>query len=75
MTKRLEQGIDAVRDLPAERRDLAGEVLLAIARQSGRAFRLSAEHIEDVKLALADADRGDFATSEEIENAWKNLSA
>jgi hypothetical protein len=71
MTKLLENGIDAVRDLPADQQNLAGELLLSLAAQSKRRARLSPEQADDVKLAIAEADRGDFATDEEMAAFWK----
>lgn len=65
MTKLLENGIDAVRDLPADQQNLAGELLLSLAAQSKQQHRLTPKQVEDVKLAIAEANRGDFATDEE----------
>jgi hypothetical protein len=71
MTKLLENGIDAVRDLPADQQNLAGELLLSLAAQSKQRHWLTPEQVEDVKLAIAEADRGDFATDEEMAALWK----
>ena len=71
MTKLLENGIDAVRDLPADQQNLAGELLLSLAEQNKRRPRLTPEQIDDVRLAVAEADRGDFATEEEMAAFWK----
>ncbi len=71
MTKLLENGIDAVRDLPADQQNLAGELLRSLAEQSKRRPRLTPGQIDDVRLAIAEADRGDFATEEEMAAFWK----
>jgi hypothetical protein len=71
MTKLLENGIDAVRDLPADQQNLAGEMLLSLAEQSKRRPRLTPAQIDDARLALAEADRSDFATEEEMAALWK----
>ena len=71
MTKLLETGIDAIRDLPADQQNLAGELLISLAEQSRRRPRLTPEQAEDVRLAIAEADRGDFATDEEMAAFWK----
>ena len=71
MTRLLEKGIDAVRALPEERQDVAGELLLAIAEQSNTKYRLTPEQLEEVRLAIAEADRGEFATDEEMADLWK----
>ena len=71
MTKLFEQGIEAVRGLPEDRQDLAGELLLALAARNEPRYSLTPDQIEDVKLAIAEADRGDFASEEEMAALWK----
>jgi hypothetical protein len=71
MTKLLENGIDVVRDLPVDEQNRAGELLLSLADQAKRRGRLTPEQIEDVRLAIAEADRGDFASDEEMAALWK----
>jgi len=71
MTKLFDTGIDAVRDLPADQQNRAGELLLSLADQAKRRVRLSPEQIENVRAAVAEADRGDFASDEEMAAFWK----
>jgi len=70
MTKLLEKGIEAVRALSEDRQDMAGELLLNIAKNEPQ---LTAEQIEDLKLAIAEADRGEFATDKEMAESWKKF--
>jgi hypothetical protein len=72
MTKLLEKGIEAVRGLPEDRQNMAGELLLSIAKNEPR-YRLTAEQIQDVKLAIVEADRGEFATDTEMTETWKKF--
>ena len=72
MTKLLEKGIEAVRALPEERQDMAGELLLNIAKNEPQ-YPLAAEQLEDLELAVAEADRGDFATDKEMAETWKKF--
>ncbi len=72
MTKLLKKGIEAVRLLPADRQDMAGELLLGLATHEQR-YGLTPEQIEDVKLAIAEADRGEFASDEDVAKAWKKF--
>ncbi len=69
MTKLLQKGIEAVRALPDDRQDLAGEILLWIAGQRPK-YALTPEQIEDVKIGLAEAERGEFVTDEEMAKVW-----
>lgn len=72
MTKLLVQGIEAVRYLPADRQDLARELLLSLAARAPQ-FELTAAQIEDLKLAVAEADRGEFATDQDTAETWKKF--
>ena len=72
MTKLLEQGNKAVEELPAERQDMAGELLLTLVAREPRR-ELTREQIEDLRLAIEQADRGEFATDSDIDETWKKL--
>ena len=72
MTNLLEQGIKAIQELPADRQDMAGELLLTLAAGQPR-YGLTREQIEDLKLAIAEADRGEFATDSEVAETWKKF--
>jgi hypothetical protein len=72
MTTLLDRGIQAVRELPADRQDLAGKLLLTLAATTPR-YELTAEQIEDLRLSIAQADRGEFATEEEVAKPWKKF--
>jgi hypothetical protein len=72
MTKLLDQGIHSVRDLPAERQDMAGELLLTLASSDSQ-YKLTPEQIKDLKLAVQEADRGEFATADQIADTWKKF--
>ena len=72
MTKLLEQGIKAVQELPAERQDMAGELLLTLAAREPQ-YGLTREQIKDLKLAIEEANRGDFATDGDISKTWEKF--
>jgi hypothetical protein len=61
-----------VRDLSAERQDMAGELLLSLAKANMQ-HRLTPEQLEDVRLAIAEADRGEFASEGEMAETWKKF--
>jgi hypothetical protein len=73
MSKLLEQGIDAIRKLPDENQDFAGELLLALARGKPSRLQLSPEQLEKVKIGFAEADHNEFATGAEMEETWKKF--
>jgi uncharacterized protein involved in exopolysaccharide biosynthesis len=72
MTKLLEQGIQAVRELTAERQDMVGELLLCIA-SSVPEYDLSRQQIEDLRLSIEEANRGELASAAEMTEAWKKF--
>ncbi|MBI5470292.1 hypothetical protein HY968_03160 [Candidatus Kaiserbacteria bacterium] len=72
MTKLLDEAIEKVRRLPQDRQMYAAEVLETIASQSDeKVYRLSPEERTDVRAALAEIERGEFATEKEMEALWK----
>jgi hypothetical protein len=71
MTRLLLKGIKAVQALPPDRQDLAGEILLSLAGKPE--YELSPEQLDDLKLSIAEADRGEFATDEEVAEMWKQF--
>ncbi len=72
MTKLLEEGIQAVRELPADRQDMAGELLLTLAASEPQ-YPLTTEQVEDLRLALEEADRRNYASEAEVAETWKKF--
>lgn len=72
MTKVLEDAIEKVRRLPEDRQAYVAEVLEQIAAAGTDIFVVPAEHRSAVLEGLGQADRGEFATDEEVAALWKN---
>jgi hypothetical protein len=51
---------------------MAGEFLLKLAANEPQ-YGLTRQQIEDLKLAIEEADRGEFATDKEMTETWKNF--
>ncbi len=51
---------------------MAGQLLLSLAATEPQ-YRLTLEQIQDVQLALAEADRDEFATDQEMAETWKKF--
>jgi predicted transcriptional regulator len=66
MTKLFEQAVEAVRSLPAEMQDELGRMLLQLAGTDQPPYQLSAEEEASLAESLAQADRGEFATDEQV---------
>jgi hypothetical protein len=69
MTDLLEQALQAVRQWPAERQNEAAKLLLALD-SLGPTYVGSAEELAAIDEALAQADRGEFATDAEVAEAF-----
>ena len=70
MTKLLEQAVAAVRGLPAEMQDDLARMLLQFAGDDQPVVRLSAEEEASFDESLAQADRGEFATEDQVRAIW-----
>ena len=71
MTKVLEDAIEKVRQLPEDRQAYVAEVLEQIAAAGSDVFIVPEEHRAAVLEGLGQADRGEFATDEEMAALWK----
>jgi hypothetical protein len=70
MTKLLEQAVETVRGLPPEMQDDLARMLLQLAGADQPVLQLSAEDEASLNESLAQADRGEFATDEEVRAIW-----
>ena len=70
MTQLLDQAIEAVRNLPAEKQDALAVALLQMAGEELPAIQLTAEEEASFEESLAQADRGEFATEEQVRAIW-----
>jgi hypothetical protein len=70
MTVLLEQAVESVRDLPAETQDALARLLLQFAGIDQSPLELSAEDAASFDDSLAQADRGEFATDEQVRAIW-----
>jgi predicted transcriptional regulator len=66
MIKALEQAIEKVKKLPRERQEYAAEVLEQIAEAGEGVYILTEEERRLVREGLAELDRGEAATEEEV---------
>lgn len=70
MTSLMEKALAAVGRWPAARQEEAAELLLALDRLGPSTYVASADELAAVDEALAEADRGEFATDAQIEAAF-----
>ncbi len=67
MTALLERALARVHALPPEVQDEAARLLLLFAGEDGLVIQLTPEEEADLAEAEAEADRGEFATDEEVQ--------
>jgi predicted transcriptional regulator len=70
MTKLLDQAIEAARVLPPEIQDALARMLLQFAGEDQPPLQLTAEEEASFEESLAQADRGEFATDEQMRAIW-----
>jgi predicted transcriptional regulator len=70
MTRLLKQAVEAVSALPADRQDELARVLLQLAGVEQPLYVLTPEEEADISASLAEAERGEFATDEEVRAMW-----
>jgi predicted transcriptional regulator len=71
MTKLLERAIERMRELPAQDQDAIANALLSLAGEPTAVVSLDDDTRAAVAEGLAQAERGDFASDEEVRNAEK----
>lgn len=71
MTKLLDKAMDVVRELPAAEQDEIARLVLAMAGEELPPIVLSPEEVASLQESLDQADRGEFASDEEIQAIWK----
>lgn len=70
MTVLLDQAIASVRDLPDEAQDALARMLLEFAGHDQAVIELTEEEAASFDESLAQADRGEFASDDEVRAIW-----
>jgi predicted transcriptional regulator len=70
MTRLFEQAIETVSALPDDVQDDLARMLLQFAGVEQPPYVLTSEEEADIDASLAEADRGEFATDEEVRAVW-----
>jgi predicted transcriptional regulator len=70
MTKLLEQAFSAARGLPPAMQDDMARVIIAMIGDEPPVIHLTAEEEASFDESLAQAERGEFATDEQVRAIW-----
>jgi len=66
ISKRLERALEVAKAWPLDRQEAAAEVLEHMDRLATAPYKLSDEERADLEEALAEAQRGEFASDAEV---------
>jgi len=70
MTKLLEHALETVPGLPPEMQDELARMLLQFAGEEQPVIQLTAKEEASFQESFAQADRGEFATDEQVRAIW-----
>ena len=71
MTELLTKALEAVRHLPADEQDeIARTILALVGSDEGEPVPLTAEERTAIARSKAEAERGEFASDEEVRAVW-----
>jgi hypothetical protein len=70
MTKLLDRAVEAARGLPPEMQDELARILLQFAGVDQPVIQLTGEERAAIALSKEAAERGEFATDEEVRAIW-----
>jgi hypothetical protein len=73
MTKLLEQAVQKLSQLPKGRQDELARTLIDVAASDLSPYKFTAEEAQQIEEAMAQADRGEFASDTEIAAMWKRF--
>ncbi len=70
MTRLLDEAVAKARRLPDAAQDEIAQILLRLAGDEGAPIQLTPEEERDLAEALAEVERGEFASDEAIRALW-----
>ncbi len=75
MTKLLKRALEAVEKLPPESQDEIARAMLALAGDDGAPETIDPAHLPEVLSGMAQAQRQEFASDDEVEAAFRRFDA
>ena len=73
MTKLLDKALERVRRLPSENQDEIARAMLQLAGNDAEPEVIDAAHLSAVLEGLGQRSRGEYATAEEVEAAFRRF--
>ena len=75
MTKLLEEALQKLAQLPKGRQDELARMLIDVAASDLHPYQLTDEERAGIDEAIAQADRGEFASDAEVTALWDRFAA
>lgn len=75
MTKLLDKALEAIRKLPSNEQDKVAREILRLVEDDGEPEEIDPAHLAAVLEGLAQAERRQFASDEEVEAAFRRFDA
>ena len=75
MTKLLEEAFRKASELPEDRQDFIGRMLLRVVGEGGAFSKLTDEQVAEVRSSLALAEAGEFASDEAVKELYEKHGA
>ena len=72
MTGLMDEAIEALRLVPAERQDEIARAVMQAAGIDQPVYELTPDERADIREAKAEIERGDIATDDEVRAIWAN---
>jgi phage-related protein len=73
MTKMVQEAIEALKELPEDRQVTVARAILDYASHNDGLYHLTEEERREVRAGLAEIQRGDIASDEEVAKVYKQI--
>ena len=73
MTKIMQEAIEVLRELPEERQDTIARAILDFASHDDGVYHLTDDERAEVRSGLAEIDRGEIASDEEVRATYQRI--
>ena len=73
MTRRVEEAIEVLRDLPEDQQETVARAILDYASQDDGVYHLTDEERSEVRVALAEVRKGKIASDNEVADAYQRV--
>ena len=73
MTKMMKEAIEVLRELPEERQETIARAIIDYASHDNGVYHLTDAERAEVRAGLAEIERGQIATDEEVRGVYKRI--